>query len=158
MMLPSSKSFMRILLAIDDSKCSHSAIAAAVQGMQAEGQELRLLHVVEPMWLVLDYETGALSQIEAAHQERMKLGEELLERVAPGIRDAGFIVSSVMEEGDARFVIVDHAVQWKADLIMLGSHGKAGLERLLLGSVSEYVLRHAHCSVMIVRDKSRETG
>ena len=82
----------------------------------------------------------------------------MLERVAPGIRDAGFSVRTAMEEGDARFVIVDHAVQWKADLIMLGSHGKTDLERLLLGSVSEYVLRHAHCSVMIVRDKSRETG
>ena len=145
---------MRILLAIDDSNCSRAAVTVVLEQMRAEGQELRLLHVVEPMWLVLDYETGALSQIEAAHQERMRHGQELLERAVPAITGAGFTVTTAMEEGDARFVIVDHAVQWKADLIVLGSHGKKGLGRLLLGSVSEHVMRHAHCSAMIVRDKA----
>jgi nucleotide-binding universal stress UspA family protein len=48
-------------------------------------------------------------------------------------------------------VILDCATKWKADLIVVGSHGKNGIQRLLLGSVSEYVATHAKCSVEIVR-------
>jgi nucleotide-binding universal stress UspA family protein len=47
--------------------------------------------------------------------------------------------------------IVDRAAEWHADLIVLGSHGRHGLDRFLIGSVSEYVARHAPCSVEIVR-------
>jgi nucleotide-binding universal stress UspA family protein len=60
-------------------------------------------------------------------------------------------VHALVEKGDPRAVIVDHAARWNADLIVLGSHGFKGLDRLLIGSVSEAVLRHAPCSVEIVR-------
>jgi nucleotide-binding universal stress UspA family protein len=53
--------------------------------------------------------------------------------------------------GDAKSAILDDAKSWGADLIVMGSHGRRGLERFLVGSVSEAVLRHAHCSVEIVR-------
>jgi nucleotide-binding universal stress UspA family protein len=48
-------------------------------------------------------------------------------------------------------ILLDEAAAWKADLIVLGSHGKHGLERLVLGSVSETVAIHAHCSVEVIR-------
>jgi nucleotide-binding universal stress UspA family protein len=53
--------------------------------------------------------------------------------------------------GDARQVILDEAQEWPADLVVLGSHGRTGMKRVLLGSVSDSVSRHARCSVQIVR-------
>jgi nucleotide-binding universal stress UspA family protein len=53
--------------------------------------------------------------------------------------------------GDPRIVVLDEAKQWGADLIVMGSHGRRGFNRLLLGSVSESVAVHAHCSVEVVR-------
>ena len=66
---------------------------------------------------------------------------------------AGFTLSSseATPIGDPRAFILDAAKTWAADLIVLGSHGRHGLERFLLGSVSEAVAVHAHCSVEIVR-------
>jgi nucleotide-binding universal stress UspA family protein len=148
---------LRILLAIEDSKFSEAATRMVVQKMRAEGAEVCILHVAEPTWLVLDYDLGGqLGQIEAAREENLERGKRLLARVEPVVAAAGFRVTTAMEEGDARFVIVDRAERWKADLTVVGSHGRKGLGRLLLGSVAEHVARHAHCSVLIVRCQDAE--
>jgi nucleotide-binding universal stress UspA family protein len=55
--------------------------------------------------------------------------------------------------GNARVLILDQAKEWGADLIVLGSHGRRGVERLMLGSVSESVAIYAHCSVEVIRQK-----
>jgi nucleotide-binding universal stress UspA family protein len=82
-------------------------------------------------------------------------GEKLVARTAAQFKTAGFTVTQRVEEGDATRVIHDAAEQWKADLILLGSHGRHGLDRLLLGTVSEAVARNAPCSVEIVRAPAR---
>jgi nucleotide-binding universal stress UspA family protein len=146
---------VRILLAMDESECSQAAMRLVIREMRPEDSEVYVLHVAAPKWLVWDYDLGELSQIEAAREETLKRGQELLERVKPQIAKAGFKVRAAMEEGDARFVIVDQAAAWKAGLIVLGSHGRKGLGRLLLGSVAEHVARHAHCSVLIMRLENR---
>src|ERR1019366_9142858 len=87
----------------------------------------------------------------AARVEQRKLAEELLSRGTEKLRSAGFKVTSSVEEGDARDAILNHSETWRADLIMVGSHGRTGLDRFLMGSVSEAVARHARCSVEIVR-------
>ncbi len=144
---------MKILLAIEDSKFSEAATRTVIQRMRPDGAEVCILHVAEPKWLVLDYELGQLGQIEAAREDALQQGKELLARVEPVVAAAGFRTTTALEEGDARFVIVDRAEQWHADAIVMGSHGRKGLGRLLLGSVAEHVARHAHCTVMIVRVK-----
>lgn len=83
------------------------------------------------------------SQLPQAH--------EIVERAAKTLSAAGFRVTTSVTTGDARSVILDAAAEWNADLIVLGSRGRTGLGRFLLGSVSEAVARHAHCSVEIVR-------
>ena len=75
----------------------------------------------------------------------------LVSQVADTLRSAGFTVKTVIEEGSAKAIIVDFAAQWPADLIVVGSHGRKGFDRFLLGSVSQAVARHALCSVQIVR-------
>jgi nucleotide-binding universal stress UspA family protein len=67
------------------------------------------------------------------------------------VREAGFQVNGVVRVGHVGATIVGVATQWHADLIVVGSHGRKGLQRALLGSVSDYVARHAPCSVQIVR-------
>jgi nucleotide-binding universal stress UspA family protein len=57
-------------------------------------------------------------------------------------------------EDEIRGAILDFAKDWKADLIVVGSHGRRGLTRFMLGSVAESIARHAHCSVWIVRKSS----
>jgi nucleotide-binding universal stress UspA family protein len=67
------------------------------------------------------------------------------------LRKAGFRTSQAIVRGDARAALLDRAGEWKPDLIVVGSHGLKGLNRLLMGSVSEAVVRHAACSVQVVR-------
>ena len=78
-------------------------------------------------------------------------GEALLTKAAQALRTEGFQVATAMEEGDQKSVIVDFAAKWPADLIIMGSHGRKGFDQFLLGSVSEAVVRHAPCSVEVVR-------
>ena len=130
---------MKILLAIDDSQCSEAATQTIVQQMRPERAEVRVLHVVEPIWLAVDYELGEVRQIEAAREEGLKRGKELVEHIKSLVAKAGFTVTTAIEEGDPRFAIVDYAAQWKADLLVVGSHGRKGLDRLLIGSVAEYL-------------------
>jgi len=75
----------------------------------------------------------------------------LVERIASELRSAGFTVDTAVEVGDIRERILDSAAEWGADLIVVGSHGRRGVQRFLLGSVAEFVARHAKCSVEIVR-------
>jgi nucleotide-binding universal stress UspA family protein len=72
-------------------------------------------------------------------------------QVARNLREAGFKSSELVDFGDAKTKIIENATKWGADLIVVGSHGWKGLNRFLLGSVSEAVARHAPCSVEIVR-------
>jgi nucleotide-binding universal stress UspA family protein len=87
--------------------------------------------------------------------DQKKPADELLERIASELRCGGFKVDTSVEVGDIRERIIDAAQEWGADLIVVGSHGRSGIPRFLLGSVAEFVARHAECSVEIVRTSVR---
>jgi nucleotide-binding universal stress UspA family protein len=144
---------MRVLLAVDDSKFSEAALGMVVALNRPKETEVRVLHVVEPIE-VLAY--GAMPPLPAPdlsefEKERMSQSQELVARAAERLRTAGFRVDTAVLSGNTRAAIVDSAAEWKADLIVVGSHGRSGLDRFLLGSVSDFVARHARCSVQIVR-------
>jgi nucleotide-binding universal stress UspA family protein len=84
------------------------------------------------------------------HKLRRSAAAALLESAADQLRQAGFTTAASLREGDPRQAILECAKEWHTDLIVLGSHGRKGLDRLL-GSVSDSVARHAPCSVEIVR-------
>ena len=90
----------------------------------------------------------------AARLKQRERAKEFVAYATRKLEGTGFKVSSSIEEGDARSVILREAEAWDADLIVLGSHGRTGLVRFLIGSVSEAVARHARCSVQIVRTRS----
>lgn len=147
---------MNILLPIDGSKFSQLAVKAVIAQAKPDQSTLRLLHVVEP---IPEYADGlswgyGLQSADVLQEEREQ-AQGLVAKAAQELRDAGFQVETMVEMGDAKAVILDAAEQWPADLIVLGSHGRRGLERFLMGSVSEAVARHALCSVQIVRSQAR---
>lgn len=144
---------MKILMAIDDSKFSEAVAKAVIQEMRPEQAHVCVLHVIEPIYsYVAPYSYVAQARdIEVAQQKLLKQGKELVARAEQVLSKAGFKVETAVEEADPRAAIIDYAAKWKSDLIVLGSHGRKGLDRFLMGSVAEFVTRHASCSVEIVR-------
>jgi nucleotide-binding universal stress UspA family protein len=140
---------MKILLALDDSKSSERALEKIAQHFRCEKSEVRILHVLQPISLSAPPQmaSGYAPELEAL----AKPAKELLARAAKSLSDAGFKAETLLREGDVRETILDIAQEWKADLIVIGSHSRHGARRFLLGSVTESVARHAPCSVQIVR-------
>ena len=144
---------MKILLAIDDSQFSEAALQMVLTRYRHEGTEVRVLHVVEPIALAVPpfMVEGYAPQLDEVRQEQLKQAQELVAQAAEKLLAAGFLADTAVVEGNARGEIVDLAAEWHADLIVVGSHGRKGLDRFLLGTVSDFVARHALCSVEIVR-------
>lgn len=147
----------KILLAIESSDFSVAAADAVRRQFQPEHAEVYVLHVTDPLIYLPFYEGVAhdFKRIEQMREDHIREAQSIVERLAQSLREAGFRVETAIEEGEPRTTIVDFATRVKADLIVVGSHGRRGLPRLLLGSVSEYVARHAPCSVEIVRPLPR---
>jgi nucleotide-binding universal stress UspA family protein len=144
---------MKILVALDDSKFSKAAANAVITRMKPDGSQVKLLHVLAPFPVALAQRMGGreFPDFAAARASLRERAQGFLAATAEKFRSAGFEISYALEEGDPRDVILDNAERWPADLIVLGSHGRGGKSRFLMGSVSEAVARHARCSVEIVR-------
>jgi nucleotide-binding universal stress UspA family protein len=146
---------MKILLALDESKFSEAALRTLIEQARPDGAEVRVVHAVEPMEVIFPegkWEPGMRRNLEEVRMAKLKRAEELVSAAAATLRSKGFAkVDTAVLEGDARVVLLDAAAEWPAELIVIGSHGRKGLNRFLLGSVSEFVARHAPCSVQIVR-------
>ena len=147
----------KVLLAIESSGFSEAAVDAVRGQFRPDQAEIHLLHVIDPIVYLPLYD-GAIrdfDRIDALRQENRKQAQALVDGTAKALREAGYRVTTAVEEGEPRTTIIDSAERAKADLIVVGSHGRRGLPRLLLGSVSEYVARHAPCSVEIIRQLPR---
>lgn len=147
---------LKILLALDDSQYSAAAIKEIVGRPWPTRTTVRVLSVVEsvpPPAAELWYD--ASGSLEGLQKELRKRAAELTTRAGERLKKHKLKVETVVQEGDARSVIVDEARKWSADLIVMGSHGYTGLTRLLLGSVASFVVSHAPCSVEVVRRKEK---
>jgi nucleotide-binding universal stress UspA family protein len=141
---------MKILLAVDDSKYSQAALQSVLQKVHPGEIKVRVLHVLEP---IRESQTRSSHRVYAEMMaQRRQDATEMVERAAESLKEVGFkSCSCLLESGIPKVVILHEAKKWGADLIVLGSHGRTGLDRILLGSVSKAVARHAACSVEIVR-------
>jgi nucleotide-binding universal stress UspA family protein len=145
----------RIAVATDFSPCARSALDYALPLAAKEEARITLIHawsapviataVDMPPMLQLPGAPG-ITVTEYAHKLARNELHGLLETVrASGATDA----NSRLLFGDARVVVVDASTEF--DLVVLGTHGLGGLARMVLGSVADYVVRHAHCPVLTVR-------
>jgi nucleotide-binding universal stress UspA family protein len=145
---------MRVLVAIDGSRYSDAAVRSVAERGHSPASEVKVLHVIAG-GLPVPSEVGVWgfgppSLFEVTEEQR-QAAKELVTEASDVLRTARWKVSTSVEEGDPKSVILDLAEEWNPDLIVVGSHGRKGLDRFLLGSVSEAVARHARCSVEIVR-------
>jgi nucleotide-binding universal stress UspA family protein len=143
---------MKTLLAIDDSSFSEAALQAVIAQNHSKDTEVKVLHVVEPPSLLVAREMGGYdASLEAVWDQETKQAQILVAKAAEALSTHGFKATVVVKQGDPKSMIIDVATEWNADLIVLGSHGRKALDRFLMGSVSEATVRHAPCSVEVVR-------
>ncbi|HKM90105.1 MAG TPA: universal stress protein [Candidatus Acidoferrales bacterium] len=143
---------MKVLLAVDGSRYSEAALEAMVTQRNPRDTEVLVTHVVAPISVTPPPQMAAGYTPEL--QNQVEEAEKLVERCAKRLREAGFRAATEVRKGDVREEIIDAAAKWGADKIVLGSHGRSGIQWLLLGSVAEFVARHAKCSVEIVRNRT----
>lgn len=140
-------SFRRILIAVDESPVAAHATDVGAQLATALGAELALVSVVDPAQTVVpDGGVPAAELIALAEKDAKRLLAGFRQRAPQGHPSLEFVAV-----GKPASAIVKTAKEWPADVIVIGSHGRHGLERALLGSVAEGVMRHAPCSVLVVR-------
>jgi nucleotide-binding universal stress UspA family protein len=133
----------RVLVAVDLSGAARAALTAAERYAELFGAELRALSVLEPIPVIPE----VTPPYDATQYYAM--AEELLERdVWPLIRTAG--ADKIVRHGMAVETILREATDWRADLLVVGSHGKGWAERMLVGSVTERLLNHLPTSLLVV--------
>jgi nucleotide-binding universal stress UspA family protein len=145
--------YQHILIPIDGS---HTSLRALQEAIRLAGREskLRLVYVLEETYL--DAEAYTFVDYGALQTAVRHTGERILAQEANRALQAGVVVeTALLEAGGERIasVIVEDAKLWNADLIVIGTHGRSGLSRLLLGSVAEGVVRIASMPVLLVRNE-----
>jgi nucleotide-binding universal stress UspA family protein len=142
----------RILLATDGSEEAEEAAGVAVELARSTGSELHVVHVeLLPPMPPYPEVLGWREDLEWAERQ----ARELLDEQVKKVEDAGGTVAGVHLRGEfPAEEIVALAEELGTDLIVVGSRGRGGIRRALKGSVSDRVVRHAHCPVLVVRSPS----
>ncbi|BBJ00207.1 hypothetical protein FGKAn22_18990 [Ferrigenium kumadai] len=147
--------YKRIVVAVDGSSTSDLALGEALK-LAGEGRsQLLLLHVSEDSslaWSGGDWMVGSPPVVSPEFFE--ELGQQILAHALDRVRNAGLNAElRRVDDAGQRVgnVIAKEAQDWEADLIVVGSHGRKGLDRFLLGSVAEGVMRAATVPVLLVR-------
>jgi nucleotide-binding universal stress UspA family protein len=147
--------YKNILIAVDGSTASQRGLAEGLRLAKAIGGRVVLVHVVNA--LLLESEIASTAYYQALAEAFRKDGSEILAAAAAVAREADVPFERKLIEkigAHASDEIVKAAKDERADLIVLGTHGRRGLKRLVMGSDAELVLRHSPVPVLMVRDQS----
>ena len=148
----------KILLATDGSEEAELAALRAVDLADATDSELHVVHVgVVPIFLK-SY-PGTLGYERRLYEDIEEVSRELLRKQTWRAKVAGGTVAGAhLRMGQVDLEIVALAEELQADLIVMGSRGLGGVRRALMGSVSDSVVRHAHCPVLVVRPEKGQAA
>ncbi len=138
---------MKIVIGVDGSSASDAALQEVTLRPWPKGSEFKLVTAVDPFFFV---------RAPQLLEETRKSTKEELEEDAAGLREKGWAVDTEVLLENPRHAIAKLATDWKADLAVLGSHGRGTFSRLLIGSTAQAVLRNAPCSVEIVRTERED--
>jgi len=140
----------RVLVPIDFSERSHVAAAYGRELASLWNAKLELIHVVEPpVYSEMSF------PVMTRNKEAREFAEDHLARLAEKL-GPGLPLSVKAVSGNAADVVIDEAARTEKTLVVIPSHGHSGIERLLLGSVTERVLRRAPCPVLVLRADGKE--
>lgn len=142
--------YKTILIGIDNSSSSDVALLEASSWVKKHGGKIILVHAVY-------FDTEEFGNAPEQMEKRLKAGEEVCIQAKDMITsEFGIEVQSLVCEGDISSVIIDIAEEKKADIIVLGTYGRKGLSRLLMGSVTAHVIANSHTDVLVVKKQSKE--
>ena len=140
----------RILCPTDFSAIAEKAVEYAVFLASSHNAALQLLHVVDHLHGFDNYLILSMTPHEVAERMEKHANEDLSE-VVNQIKET-VKTEKAVRHGKASVQIIKMAREMKADLIVMGSHGRTGLSHVIIGSVAEAVVRQAYCPVLVVRD------
>jgi nucleotide-binding universal stress UspA family protein len=161
---PASSHSVKIMLATDGSEFSVAAADSIAGRPWPKGSQVKIVSAVE--FIVLDNQISGyplspacppsvIEELMGNARTRAKEAVETARKIVAAAK-LNVVKGEATPLGDPRSVVLDEAKEWKADLIVMGSHGRRGFDRMMLGSVSESVAIHAHCSVEVIRAPQRE--
>jgi nucleotide-binding universal stress UspA family protein len=140
----------RLIVGVDGSKYAESAVKAITTRHWPEGSEVRVVGAIGIFPPVAtEYMALEAGKWIAAENARVM---DAVEAAAANLRGIGLGVSSLVKEGDPKYILCDEAEAIDADCIFVGARGMGRIERMLLGSVSSAVASRAHCSVEVIRN------
>ena len=148
--------YQKILVTHDGSKFSSAAFPHAQSLALTYNSEIILLHVVEPdESLIIGNEPSIYAAALEASKKTIKLEKQKarkqLDKLKIDFESHEVVkVTTYIKEGNAENVIIDVAKTEQCDVIVMSTHGRSGIARTFLGSVTDYVIRHAHCPVFVV--------
>jgi nucleotide-binding universal stress UspA family protein len=143
--------YSRILVPIDGSRTAARGLREAINLAKDQGAALRVVHVVDKMAIIGVTEAGMNPRPVLAKLARS--GRAVLDEARRNAKKLGVQVETVLHEPVTKRVadeVLREAKRWKADLIVMGTHGRRGVQRLVLGSDAEQVVRQAEIPVLLV--------
>jgi nucleotide-binding universal stress UspA family protein len=151
---------MRILVATDGSPFSMIALKSLAGRPWPEGSKFKVISLPEPFMPLGEFPYFDLGEVEQLNEASIKDAKRYADEGAALLTKAGWDATTaetpLPRDSDAR-EIVNEAERWNARMVVLGSHGRRGFDRLTLGSVSEHVALHAPCSVEVIRGQMPTT-
>lgn len=151
--------FKKILLTTDGSQLAEDAMPVAIDLARQTGAQLRVVTVVENPVFYGTPEATALYDAEfyrTLSAELDRMAQNSVERVVAAAARTGLKPTSIVRHGSPSEEILAEAKEWGADCVVIATHGRSGLGRLLLGSVANRIVNHATCPVLLFRGQARE--
>jgi nucleotide-binding universal stress UspA family protein len=143
----------RILVPVDGSPTSDRGLQEAIRLAQLTKGRVRLLHVMDVLSLVLAGEGYAMTSGDLMKTVR-KRGQEVMAHAREMVESAGVPVETSLVDnlgGRVAELVADEVASWKADVVVLGTHGRRGVSRVMVGSDAELVVRTSKVPVLLVR-------
>lgn len=145
--------YERILVAVDGGSSSDLAVAQAIGMALAFKAQLKLLYVVDDSEL---FDATGTADTQMLLEKLVQVGERALELASERCQHAGVtcvkeLVERPLGRGNISETIVEHADTWPADIILMGTHGRRGMRRVIMGSVSEGVVAKTNKPVLLIR-------
>ena len=143
---------MKIILALDHSDCSSEALRWVRRVEWPAGSRVIVVSAVGAALLPISDAFAPEAEVTTEiHDQQVKASRALVQKAVRSLREIGMPAEWTVANGDARDQIVELARHERADLIVVGSHGRTGLTKLMLGSVSSHIVTHAPCTVVVVK-------
>jgi nucleotide-binding universal stress UspA family protein len=145
--------YSKILVAVDESETSRHALKQAIELARNLSSALRMIHVVDMSWLPIGPEVAI--DTAALSAARRGVGEKIIAAARDVAKEVGFEAEAVLIETESPIqhvaeAIVREASRWGADLVVMGTHGRRGLQHLMLGSVAERMARLSSGPVLMI--------